>query len=168
MVRGEMTGRKGQPYTPWEITMVSEWVAKTFPDARFSTNFRLGPIQPRAPDGTYDVDELKLLGVWRRRVDALVYLEDRLLLLEAVMRADPGKVAVLKLYEKLIPQTPELAEFKHLPVQKVLLYCIEDPMLNLLAREEDILAIQFVPSFFDKWFSKLRGYEKRAPQWGFS
>jgi len=162
-----MTGRKGQPYTPWEIMMVSEWVSRTFPDVRFSTNFRLGPIQPRAPDGTYSADELTIIGVWRRRVDTLVYLSDRLLLVEGVMRADPGKIAVLKLYEKLIPQTPELAEFSHLPIQKVLLYCIEDPVLNVLAAEEGILAIQYIPSFFDSWFNKLRGFEKRAPQWGF-
>jgi len=167
MAGEEMTGRKGQPYTPWEIMMISEWVSKTFPDARYSTNFRLGPIQPRAADGTYNVDELKLLGVWRRRIDALVYLEDRLLLVEAVLRADPGKLAVLELYEKLVPQTPELADFSQLPVQKVLLFCIEDPIITILAKDKGILAIQYVPSFFDTWFKLLRERSKRPSQSAF-
>lgn len=153
-----------RPYTPWEIMMISEWVAKTFPNTRWQTNVRLGKPQPRGPDGLYSRDELVLLGCWRRRVDAIVYLPDRLLLVEAILRADPGKITVLKLYEKLVPQTPELAEFRDLPIQKVLLYCIEDPVLNVLAREEDILPIQYVPSFFDKWFSKLRGRDKRVPR----
>jgi len=159
-----MTGRKGQPYTPWEIMLISEWVSRTFPDVRFSTNFRLGPIQPRAPDGTYDADELKALGVWRRRIDAVVYLEDRLLLVEAILRADPGKLAVLELYEKLVPQTPELVEFNHLPIQKVLLFCIEDPIITILAKQKDILAIQYVPSFFNEWFKLLRERSKRPSQ----
>lgn len=151
-------------YTPWEIMMISEWVAKSFPAARWQTNVRLGKPQPRNADGQYSADELTLLGCWRRRVDAIVVLEDRVLLVEAILRADPGKVSILKLYEKLVPQTPELAEFGHLPIQKVLLYAIEDPVLNVVARDEGILPIQFVPSFFDQWFSKLRGRDKRTPR----
>jgi len=144
--------------------MISEWVAKTFPNVRWQTNVRLGKPQPRNVDGLYERDELILLGVWRRRVDAIVFLHDRLLLIEAILRADPGKISVLKLYERLVPQTPELAEFRDLPIQKVLLYAIEDPVLNVLAREEGILPIQYVPSFFDKWFSKLAGRKKRTPR----
>ena len=158
-----MTGRKGQPYTPWEIMMLSEWVAKTFPDVRWSTNVRLGKPEPRNQDGQYAREELILLGAWRRRVDAIVILSDRLLLVEAILRAEPGKISVLKLYEALVPQTPELAEFSHLPVQKVLLYCIEDPVLNIIAKKEGILPIQFVPSFFDEWFKTRRPREQRAP-----
>mgnify|MGYP001065412127 CR=1 FL=1 len=153
-----------RPYTPWEIMMISEWVAKTFPDARWQTNVRLGKIQPRLPDGTYTEDEARGLGLWRRRVDAIVYLRDRLLLVEAILRADPGKISILKLYEMLVPQTPELVEFRDLPIQKVLLYCIEDPVLNVLAEKEGILPIQYVPSFFDRWFSKLAGRKKRTPR----
>lgn len=151
-------------WTPWEQTMVGEWVASTFGDVRFQTNVRVGRIQPRAPDGTYSEDELVMLGVWRRFVDAIVYLPDRLLLVEAVMRADPGKLSQLRLYEKLVPQTPELQEHLDKPIQKVLLYCIQDPAVDVLAKEDGILPIRFVPSFFDAWYEKLRGRDKRAPR----
>ncbi len=153
-----------RPYTPWEIMMISEWVAKTFPDVKYQTNVRLGVIQPRLPSGTYSADEAKALGLWRRRIDALVYLPDRLLLIEAVLRADPGKISILKLYERLVPLTPELAEYRALPIQKILLYAIEDPALNVLAKEEGILPIQYVPTFFEQWFNKLRQRDKRTPQ----
>lgn len=151
-------------WTPWEMRMVGEWVSSSFGDARYQTNVRVGRIQPRAPDGTYSEDELAMLGVWRRFVDAIVYLPDRLLLVEAVLRADPGKLAQLQLYERLLPQTLELQPYLHLPVQKVLLYCIQDPALEVLAKEQGVLAIRFVPSFFDEWFNKLRPRHKRAPQ----
>jgi len=147
----------------WEAMMIGEWLAITFPDAPWESNVRLGTATPRLPDGHYTEEDLRYLGVWRRRIDAVVYLEDRLLLVEAAMRADPGKLAKLKLYERLIPQTPELAEWRRYPIQKVLLYTIEDPVLVTLAREEGILPIQFVPSFFDEWFASLRPRDKRVP-----
>lgn len=143
--------------------MVSEWVTKTFPHSRFQTQVRLGKIQPRLPNGTYTPDEAKMLGLWRRRIDCLVFLEDRVLLVEAVLRALPGKLMVLKLYEKLVRQTPELAEYRHLPVQKVLLYAIEDPVLLNIAKEEHILAIRYVPKWFDEYLDALKPREKRAP-----
>lgn len=151
-------------YTPWEIMMIGEWVAQTFPDVEWQTNVRLGSLTPRNGQGRFTVDELRLLGVWRRRVDAIVYLPDRILLVEAVLQSHPGKVSMLKLYEKLVPQTPELRPYWDLPVQKVLLYVIEDPVLNILANEEDILPIQFVPSFFPEWFDKLARRKTRAPR----
>lgn len=151
-------------YTQWEIMMIGEWVAQTFPDAEWQTNVRLGSLIPRNKQGRFTVEELRLLGVWRRRVDAIVYLPDRLLLVEAVLRSQPGKISTLNLYEMLVPQTPELRPYRDLPVQKVLLYCIEDPVLNILAQKDDILPIQFVPSFFDEWFEKLARRKRRAPR----
>ncbi len=142
--------------------MISEWLEKTFGEVRYSTNFRLGAIQPKDPDGRYTTEELTMLGVWRRRIDAVVYLPDRLLLVEAVMRAEPGKISVLSLYSRLVPHTPELAEYAHLPYTLILLYCIEDPVLNVIAREQGILPIQFVPSFFDEWFKKRLPRHQRA------
>ena len=155
---------KNRGYTPWEIRMIGEWVATTFPDVQWETNVRLGSLTPRSELGQFTQEELGALGVWRRRVDTIVYLPDRLLLVEAVLRSHPGKVAMLQLYEALVPQTPELAAYSHLPVQKVLLFVIEDPTLTLLAQQQGILTIQFVPSFFDEWFAKLARRDQRAPR----
>lgn len=152
---------KNRSYNPWETRMIGEWVAQSFPDAEWSTNVRLGTLTPRDYHGRFTQEELRLLGVWRRRVDAVVILPDRLLLVEAVLRSQPGKLSTLQLYERLVPQTPELAAYSHLRVQLVLLYVIEDPCLTLLAQEQGILPIQFVPSFFDEWFAKLARREQQ-------
>lgn len=151
-------------YTPWETMMLSEWVARTFGDVEWRTHVHLGPHIPRNGEGRFSDEELRLLGVWRRWADAIVFLRDRLVLVEAVMAAHPGKLSTLALYEKLLPQTPELREYVALPVQKVMLYVLEDPVLNILAREQNILPIQFVPSFFDEWFAKLRHRDRRTPR----
>ncbi len=146
----------------WELEMVGEWASKTFPHARYQTQVRLGRIQPRSPDGQFSPGEKRMLGLWRRRIDCIVFLPDRLLLVEAVLRAQPGKITVLRLYEKLVAQTPELSEFYHLPIQKILLYAIEDPVLLAIAREEGIMPIRFVPRWFDEWLETLRPRDRRA------
>jgi hypothetical protein len=146
---------KGQSWTPWELNMIGEWLGQTFPQAPYKTQCRLGKIQPRLPNGTFGPDEEAMLGRWRRYVDAVVFLEDRLLLVEAVMKADPGKVSILELYEMLVPDTPELQPYKDLPIQKVLLFAIEDPWLTKLCERKGILAVHFVPSNFEQWYEKL-------------
>lgn len=150
-------------WTPWEYRMIGEWLRSTFPGVQYKTQVRLGKIQPRNAGGQFSKDELALLGVHRRFVDAIVWLPDRLILIEACMRADPGKLSQLDLYERLLPQTPELKEWSHLKIQKLLLYCIRDPVVDLMAKDHDILTVVFVPSFFDQWFSTLRPRHKRAP-----
>lgn len=155
---------KGQPWTPWETMMISEWIERTFGDVEYRTMVRLGKIQPRLADGTYTEDEERMLGVHRRYADAIAILPDRLLLIEAVMRADPGKLAVLELYELLLPQTPELQQFSQLRIQKVLLYAIEDPTVCELARRKNILSVHYVPSFFERWTSGLKARHQRAPR----
>jgi hypothetical protein len=154
-------GHKGQGWTPWELNMIAEWVSRTFPDAKYQTQIRLGKIQPRAPDGTYTKDEEAMIGRWRRYADAIVFLPDRLLLVESVMRSDPGKVSVLNLYEELIRQTDELKPYANLPIPKILLYAIEDPVVNELARRDNILPVLYVPTFYDEWLAKLAARHKR-------
>jgi len=148
----------------WELRMIGEWLAQTFPDAEWRTNVRLGELQPRDLQGRYTYDELAGLGVWRRWVDAIVILPDRLLLVEAVLRAHPGKLSVLDLYESLVPHTPELAAYHDRRVQKILLYAVPDPAVDALAGRHQILAIQYVPTFVDAWLATLRPRDQRAPR----
>jgi hypothetical protein len=141
--------------------MVAEWVRKTFGDVKVKTNVRLGRVQPRNEQGQFSEDELTLLGAFRRFVDAVVWLPDRLILVEAALRAEPGKLSQLELYETLVSQTPELQDSLHLDVQKILLTCIEDPAVSALARSKGILPVVFTPSFFDEWFETLSPRKQR-------
>jgi hypothetical protein len=152
---------KGQGWNPWELNMIGEWVSRTFPDAEYRTQVRLGKIQPRSSNGTFSEDEERALGLWRRWADAIVFLNDRLLLVESVLRSDAGKISILNLYATLLPQTDELKSFNHLPIQKVLLYAIEDPVVNELARRENILPVLYVPTFFEAWLEKRRARDRR-------
>ena len=156
-----------QPRREWELEFTTEWMTRTYSDAEWQTNVQLGPIQPRNELGQFTQGELTMLGVWRRRIDALVYLPDRLVMIEAVMRSNPGKLAILELYRRLIPQTPELAKFWDFDVDLVLLYVIRDPIVNEIARERNIIPIQYVPVWFLDWFKSLLPRQRQTSQSAF-
>ena len=143
--------------------MVSEYLAQTYPADPYQTHVRLGRIQPRM-EGTYvSEEEARMLGVFRRWADAIVFLPDRLVLIEAAIRPEPGDISKLELYERLIPNTPELAEHAGKPVEKVLLYCMPDDLLLTLAREHGILVRYFRPPWIEDYLKELYPREQRAP-----
>lgn len=143
--------------------MVSEFLAQEYPGEEYRTHVRLGRIQPRV-EGTFAGGaEERMLGVFRRWADALIILPDRLILLEAAIRPEPGDISKLELYERLLPNTPELEEYAHLPVEKVLLYAMPDALLLTLAREHGIIVKYFRPPWIEEYLQELYPRERRAP-----
>jgi len=126
------------------------------------TRVRLGSPTPSAPIPEMSVEERAMIGVWRRWADALVLREDRVILIEAAIRPDPGKISQLELYELLIPHTPELEPWKGLPVEKILLYAIEDAATVHLARTHGIRAIEYKPDWLDSYMALLMPRERRG------
>ena len=73
-----------------------------------------------------------------RWVDA-IYLKDGVVdIVEAKLRAEPGALGQLKLYDKLFKQTPEFDQYKEWHIQKVLLTAVMDLNMAELASDEDI------------------------------
>lgn len=150
-------------WQPREMRMISEWLAQEYPDWPYQTQVRLGQIQPRLDGQFVSEEERRMLGVWRRWADAIVYMPDRLILIEAAIRPDPGDISKLELYERLIPNTPELQEHSGKVVEKVLLYCLPDELLNTLAREHGIRVVYFRPDWVEDYLKELFPRERRAP-----
>ena len=103
-----------------------------------------------------------MVGAWRRWADAIILEDDKVTLVESAIRPEVGKIAQLELYERLIPFTPELAPWHGLPILKVLLYAIEDPAANLMAREKGILCIEYKPSWLPSYMDILQPRERRG------
>ena len=96
-----------------------------------------------------------MVGVFRRYADALIFERDKIILIEAAIRPQPGKVSTLELYKMMIPSTPELSEYKDLPVEMVLLCAINDPFLTTLARGKGIKVVMFRPAWIEKYIESL-------------
>lgn len=147
-------------WQPRELRMLSEWLAETYPRQEYMTRVRLGRIEPRVDSDGLTDEEIRQIGVHRRWADAVVLLQDRVILVEAKIRPQPGVISQLELYARLLPHTPELAKHANKPVEMVLLHAIEDDLVNQLAREKGIQCVYYRPAWVDKYLDELYPRER--------
>lgn len=149
-------------WQPREMRLVSEYLAKNYSSYSTQTRVRLGSIHPDLKPEQLSDAEKRMVGVYRRWADAIVFMPDRLVLIEAAIRPSPGDISQLELYEHLLPHTPELVEHKNKPIEKVLLWAIEDPPIAAMARDRGIKVVYFHPSWVDEYLRILYPSEQRA------
>ena len=158
-----MPGHKKKTSRNWqprEQRLVSEFVAEFYGDYESRTHVHLGSTPARFK-GMYAKEENgRLLGVFRRWADALVFMPDRLVLIEGKILPQPGVLSQLKLYEELIPKTPELSEHRSKPIEKILICAIEDPLISELARREGVRVIIYRPKWIDTYLEIIHPWEK--------
>jgi len=142
--------------------MVSEFLAKHYSDYPTRTRVRVGSIHPDLKPEELTDAEKRMVGVFRRWADAIVFMPGRLLLIEAAIRPSPGDISQLELYERLLPMTPELAEHKGKLIEKMLVWAIEDPPIAVMARERGIRVVYFHPKWIDDYLKILYPRERRA------
>lgn len=155
--------KQKRKWQPREMKLVSEYLAQNYPKYECRTRVRLGSYPAALKPELLTGGDRRALGVWRRWADAIVIMPDRLILIEAAIRPNPGDISQLELYERLVPMTPELAEYKDLPIDKVLLFALKDPAMELMARERNIRVVYYHPDWIDEYLAILYPYERRAP-----
>jgi hypothetical protein len=146
------------------MQMLTEWLAKTYPQERVMTRVRLGYPRSEIPSSYMSPEERAMIGAWRRWADAIILQKDKLTLVESAIRPDPGKVGQLQLYKLLVPNTPELEPWKGLPIEMILLYAIEDPATNYMARAQGIHCIEYKPLWLPDYLTILSPRERRGSQ----
>jgi len=142
--------------------MVNEWLAKTQSGKKTMTRVRLGSPKSAIPRADLAPEEAAMIGSWRRWADAIILEEDRVTLIEAAIRPNPGKISQLELYKMLMPVTPELRAWKGLPIDMILLYAIEDPATIYLARSKGIKCIEYKPTWLPAYLEALMPRERRG------
>ena len=147
---GERWLKLRRPRVELEERLVSEWVAVTYPRARYRLRTRLGPLPELTP-------ELEALGVSRNIytvvrhwADCLVFLEDKTIIVEGKIRWKPEGLGQLITYRSMFYQTPEYGDRWALPVELVALfaYVTEDNMA--LLQQFKISPVEYRP----KWISE--------------
>lgn len=142
--------------------MVAEYVAKKYPREQAMFRVRLGSIPTAITHEGMTEQELSLLRVWNRWADAVVIEGKTMHIIEAKIRPKLGPLEQLELYGRLLKNTPELSMYSDYTVQKHFVYAVEDPVLNVMARERGILAEQFIPSWLPDYLNLLSRRERRA------
>lgn len=151
-------------YISWEARFLGEWLTTHRPEARVLTHVRVGPISPSLSTLPLSAAEMRAIGLWRRWVDALVILPDRMELVEAKMLQSAAQISQLELYAHLLPQTPELEEFRGRPVDKIALVAVEDPAATYIARRVGIRVIVSPPDWLEEWIEAGMPRTRRPPQ----
>jgi hypothetical protein len=144
--------------------MLAEWLVKFHSSERWLMRVRLGSPKPETPVSELTLEERAMVGSWRRWADAVILGVEKVTIVEAAIRPDPGKISQLELYALLFPHTPELAAFRDLPLSLLLLYAIEDPATVLLARQKGIEAVEYKPLWLDSYLEILTPRERRGPK----
>lgn len=157
-----MAARRKRHWQPREIQMLTEWLAKTQKGKRWMTRVRLGAPKPSVPRPDMSPEERAMIGAWRRWADAIILEPNRITIVEAAIRPQPGKIAQLELYKLLFPQTPELRAWWGAKIEMLLLYAIEDPATIYLAREKGIRCVEYKPSWLPEYLALLMPRERRG------
>jgi hypothetical protein len=116
-------------YKQREKRYVPEYVNEKYPD-RIAVfyNMAVGP-PPEDLWKSHPEIPFKHFRRWRFWIDAVVILKNAMVLIEGKIRKPAEGIGQVLLYRSLLPQTPELEPYKHLPVRMVIVTPRPDPRI---------------------------------------
>jgi len=148
-------------WQPRETRLLSEWVSKNYSDSRVFYRVRLGSYPSWAINSINKGAPAAIYKVYQRWADAIVITDKELILIEAKIKADPGVISQINLYEQLLPKTESFQQFRDLPIRKLILMAQSDPEVELLAQRENITVKIFSPPWVTDYLKEIRKYRER-------
>lgn len=154
-------------YTRMRRELEPQWVSwfcvKRWPKAIVRYRCPLGPIPEAVKQAHGETAALRIYRPWRPEVDALVIEPGAVTLVEAKIQKFMDGLSKLPIYKSLIPTTPELKEWKHLPVVMVLLIPEKVDWVLAAAQKQDVYVITEAPQFImDVWKERDKYWTKEA------
>ena len=150
-------------WQPRELSMASEFIAEYFPGIPSLTRVHLGVPAPATQFEGLTPEEISLRRVYNRWADAIVLAPDRVIIVECKIRPRLGPLEGLELYGRLFKTDPQFATYRNRPIEKWFVYAVEDPILNMFARERGIKTVNYVPKWLPEYLRILQRRETRAP-----
>lgn len=142
-------------YKQRERRYVPEYCEKTYPErVAIFYNMAVGPA-PEELNRLHPEVPLAAFRRWRFWIDAVVILQDRMILVEGKLRQVQGGLGQLLFYQWMLPQTPELAPYKHLAVEMVLVIPKPDPRILGFADRMGITVDVYRPEWAMEYLREL-------------
>jgi len=145
---------------------IVEWLMKTYPPGVWSTNVRVGRPRRELIVPGLRPEEVRMLRIYTGRADAIVLLPDKVAIVEAMIRSEPGKIQMLKTYARLFRMTEEFREHWEKPIGMVLLTPLDEPFITRMAREEGIRVVYYRPEWIITYIETLPGRLRRGRLYG--
>jgi hypothetical protein len=138
-----------------ERRLIVDYVRTKYPNNTAYFNLRIGGVPDKFNMDPDDEANQSLARPWNRYVDALVVTNTELILIEAKLPAKLEAVAQLMLYQELIPKTPMLKQYAHLPIRLLLVTALPDPELVQFAQKYGIDVDIYQPAYAMQYLELL-------------
>lgn len=139
--------KKRKARVNWESLYIREYLVRNYPKNLKWIRHEIGPYNPNNP--------AEFNGQLRRWADAIIDIDDTILLVEAKMRPDVKAIAQIDLYRNIFPQTPEFEYYADKPLRVMLLTTSVEPNIKDLAEKWGIEYEIYVPSFWNEYQQML-------------
>lgn len=153
-----MSRRGKRPYRIVHEGYLAEWLGMNFPPGTWRANVRLGKVRPPAPHELTPEERRLLLGAMGASADAIVILPDRVIIIEAMVRHEPGALEDLIKYKMLFKETEEFKPHWNKPIELWILTPLDLPFYEKLAADMGIKIIKYKPSWILEY---LNTYPRR-------
>ena len=145
------------PYQQRERFYIVDFCRTKYPNNEVKFNVRLGGIPEKLQNINIGDISPNIFKVWNRYADAIVFLPNKLILLEAKLRADIGVVSQIEYYQTLISSTPELQAYAGLPVELHIVCALPDPQLVAYAQSRGIIIDVYQPPYAQEYIKSRYG-----------
>jgi len=130
-----------------------EWLGINYPAGTWSTNIRLGKIKSLEERKLMPEEERLLIGAFGAQADAIVLLPDRVVIVEAMVRHEPGTAEDLLKYEMLFRETEEFKEHWHKPIEKIIVTPLDVGMYLAFYEKMGIKVVKYAPLWIQEYLS---------------
>jgi hypothetical protein len=141
-----------------ERRYIVEWAENRYPSARKEFNVPIGPIPQEIIQAMGYTKGTHFFRPWRLKIDCLVYLTDKLVAAEAEIVKPKEALRDLGFYQRMLPQTTELGEWKLKPIEYVLVMPEEIGWVKAMCSEMNVKLDIFRPDWIDQYIEMLEKY----------
>jgi len=149
-------------YTPREMRLISEYIMDAYPIGtyeRYWIRMRMGTYVPEWVPKEVPEPELRIFYPKKRWADAVVVTKTEIHVIEAAIELDLRHVGALEGYLRLVPHTPELKPYLPRPIKGILVYAYPDPIAISMARDKNMLCVEYKPAWITQKPSVLRQWK---------
>jgi len=144
-----------------EPRWVAEYCSKFYPGLVVKYRVPLGPVPEELVKQVGLEKALRQYRPWRPEADALVFTPEKLVLIEGKVFRIMDGLAKLPMYKLLIPATPELQQFTHLPIHMQLLVVKAVEPWITLAKSTGVELVEWAPTWVQQVFLQRDRYWTR-------
>jgi len=141
-----------------EKRLISEWRAARYPRDPHILGCPLGAVDSELVAREGLSRAIRIARPWRLEADAVVIRPTRLIVAEAKIFRPRDGVGDLLVYKPLVPLTPELADYKDLPVELVLVVPLVTNVVREMASASGIRVDIFSPAWVADFIEEHQKY----------